>query len=506
MRLGQQTILGILICLLATPVFAGDQLTVIGVEPQAQGLSAPRGAAITIHFDRPVERTSVVPLASFWVFGRWTGTVSGSLTFSNGDRDVTLTPGSPLSGGDRVMVILSHDIEATDGTFLRDAGYSFQYWTAAAPAGLDFEEVGRMSTRTTAGESSRAYGGIGSDVDGDGWLDITIVNEDTADLRVFLNQADGSSTFDDFLTPTVPVGPQASPSEPSDFDRDGNLDICVANINSGTVSVVLGNGDGTFQGQQIIAVNGSPRGIAVLDADGDGDTDIAVTSSSASTISLLLNDGSGSFTNDSNFGTGTAGEWALVAADMNEDGILDLVAGGRSSQRAYVYLGDGAGAFTAGSDQSLGGAVWMLASGDVNGDGHEDLVAANSSSNNGSVVLGDGNGGLGSPSTHSTDPFPLATDLGDLDGDGDLDWTISSFSGDWFLFRNDSGNFAFQQEFLAPEAASCSLMMDFDNDGDLDLALIDELEDEVILMRNFPALFSDDFESGDTSAWTLTFP
>ncbi|MEE8141668.1 MAG: FG-GAP-like repeat-containing protein, partial [Planctomycetota bacterium] len=78
----------------------------------------------------------------------------------------------------------------------------------------------------------------------------------------------------------------------------------------------------------------------------------------------------------------------------------------------------------------------------------------------------------------------LATDLGDLDGDGDLDWILASFNGDWRLFVNiGQGMFQFQQEFPAPDAASCSLMMDFDNDGDLDLALIDELEDVVILMQ-----------------------
>ena len=494
-------------CLPVLPALAGGQLTVTSVEPSGQETSAPRGGAITVHFDRPVVPASVTAMSSFWAFGRWSGTVSGTFSFSNGDQSVTLTPDQPLSAGERVMVILSHDIQATDGSFLRDGGYSFQYWTAAAPAGLDFEKVGRMTTRTTPGESSRAYGGIASDVDGDDWLDITIINEDTADLRVFLNQADGSGTFGAFLVPTVAVGSQASPSEPSDFDRDGRVDFCVANISVATVSVVLGNGDGTFQPQQSIGVGGSPRGIAVLDADGDGDTDIAVTSFKASKITLLLNDGNGSFTNDSSFGTGTAGEWALVAADMNEDGILDLVAGGRSSQRAYVYLGNGDGTFTAGMDQSLGGAVWMLASGDVNGDGHEDLVAANSTTNNGAVLLGDGSGALAAAVTHSTDPFALATDLGDLDGDGDLDWTISSFGGDWSLFENNgSGAFAFHQEFDAPQAASCSLLMDIDNDDDLDLALIDELEDEIILLRNFPALFSDGFESGDTSAWSFAVP
>ena len=479
-------------------------LSVTAVDPPPGALAAPRGGAITVTFDRPVDPSSVVARRSFWAFGRWTGTLSGTFSFSDGDRTVSLVPDRPLTAGDRVMVILSHDLRGMDGAFLRGEGFSYQFWTAARSADLDFGEVDRFSTRTTAAQSSRAYGGIASDLDGNGFPDITIVNEDTADLRVFLNGGDGAGTFEDMLQPTVPVGNQASPSEPSDFDRDGEVDVCVANIADGTVSVVLGNGDGTFQPQQTLAVGSNPRGIAVLDADGDGDTDIAVTSSDASTITLLLNDGSGAFGSPSTFGTGSAGEWALAAVDLDEDGILDLVAGGRGSERLYVYTGDGDGTFSAAGDQDAGGGVWMLATGDVNGDGHEDVTGVNSFANNGAILLGDGTGALGAPQTYATDPFPLAVDLGDLDGDGDLDWVTSSFSGDWFLFTNDgSGAFTFDQDFAAPRAASCALMVDVDGDDDLDLALIDELEDEVIVLTHgAPALFADGFESGDTSAWS----
>ncbi len=127
----------------------------------------------------------------------------------------------------------------------------------------------------------------------------------------------------------------------------------------------------------------------------------------------------------------------------------------------------------------------MLVCGDVDGNGTEDVAGVNSTSNTGAILLGDGTGGLAAPQVVVTDPFPLATDLGDLDGDGDLDWVTSSFSGDWWLFTNNgNGPYVFDREFLAPQAASCALMVDIDNDCDLDLALIDELADVVILQRN----------------------
>ncbi len=461
----------------------GGLLSVASVEPPRHSLGASVHASIRVDFDQPVDPASV-SAASFRAFGRWSGPVSGSFAFSNANQTVTLQPGRRFTAGEQVMVILSHDVQAPGGRALRAAGYSWQFWTEAAPAPMDFGLLDTLSTRSSPGISTRAYGGVATDLDNDGWCDLTIVNEDTADLRVFMNLADGTGRYADFIEPTFPVGPQASPSEPADFDGDGFADLCVANISEGTVSVLLGGGDGTYGREQVIDVGFQPRGIAVLDADGDGDTDIANTNFGSGNMSVMLNDGRGAFGPPAYFEGGGSGEWSLGAADMDDDGILDLVIGARSSGTIIVRRGGGNGTFSFVSSQSAGGATWMLACGDVNGDGAEDVATANSTSDNGAILLGDGAGNLAPPVVQFTDPFPLATDLGDLDGDGDLDWVTSSFGGDWRLFRNDGGVFVFDQEFPAPQAASCALPVDIDNDCDLDLALIDELADVVLLQTN----------------------
>lgn len=465
----------------------GAALEVDVVRPAPARVDAPVMMPIEVLFDRPVDR-STINRRSFWAFGRWSGPVAGRFVFGAGDRLVNLIPLRPLSAGERVMVILSHDIRAADGGALRAAGYSFQYWTVAKRNSGPFQLDGVLQVRTTPNQRTRSYGGVATDFNNDGWLDLTIVNEDSADLRVFLNRADGSGMFQSFLQPPAPIGDTASPNEPSDFDRDGNPDLAVANESSDSVSIVLGRGDGTFAPQQEIPVGGVPHGLTVLDVDGDGDVDVVNSNSAgAGNLSILLNDGHGVFAPPIFYETGGTAEWALAAADMNEDGILDLVTGMQSTNGPGIIVsrGNGDGTFSQMAANDGGGAVWMVSVGDVDGDGHEDVGAVNNFDDTAALLLGDGDGALASPILRTTDSFPLATDFGDLDGDRDLDWITSSYAGDWRLFANDgTGAFGFWRSFASPQAASCAVIMDRDNDGDLDLALVDELADVVLLERH----------------------
>lgn len=465
---------------------AAAELQVVGVEPAPRSLRAPRNGAIVIDFDRPVRTSSVVAQRTFWAFGRWSGTVTGTISFSRGRRRMTLRPDRVFSGGENVSVFLSHDIRAVDGSFLRPGGYSFQFWTMARRAPMRFVEVQRMTPRFTPSVLARAYGGVASDLDGDRFLDLAIVNEDTGELAVFLNRADRSGAFHPPLPPVPGIGRFPSPSEPSDFDRDGIVDIAVVGLSG--VAVLLGHGDGTFAVTQIVDIGGLGRGVAVLDADGDGDVDVAATSHTGRKLALLVNDGAGFFAPPVFFEGSGPGEYALAAADMNEDGMLDLIVGDRLATRIFVHGGHGDATFDELEARAAGGAVWMLVPGDVNGDGHEDVVTVNSESDTSGVLLGDGTGQLRAPRRYPAPVFPLATDLGDLDGDGDLDWLVSRFGGGWSLLENDGrGRFSPRQSWAATQAGSCALLFDIDNDRDLDLALVDELEDEIIVLKNDPS-------------------
>ena len=449
---------------------------------------APAATTIAIQFDQAMLPSSV-DASSLRVFGTQTGTATGTRAWSNANQTLTFTPAQPFAAGEIVLVNLSHGVQAADATPLRAAGYAFQFWVATGAASRDFTQIDEMSNRIAGGQT-RIYGALAADLDGDRWIDLTTVNEVSGDLRVFMNKADGSGLYDDFLQPPYPIGLEASPNEPLDADNDGNVDVAIGATSSEGVWVARGVGDGTFTGSQSVLTGDEPHGVAVLDADGDGDFDVVNAVYGDDVLALLVNDGAGNFAAPVFFPVGCDGPWGLAAADMDNDGITDVVAGCVIDQKAIVHRGNGDGTFTAQAPRDAEGSPWQVALGDLDGDGNVDAALANSFYGNGAILRGNGDGTFAAGVTYPVPGHTPANDLGDLDGDGDLDWVLSSFGANlWRVYVNDgAGAFSLDQDIPAPSNPSCSVLLDFDNDGDLDMALSDEIADVVLLMRNEAAV------------------
>lgn len=470
------------------------ELAVVSTRPGLNAGNVPTLAPISVTFDRAVKRSSVGP-ECFHAYGRSTGLMRGTYSFSDEDKTVTLTPDSPVFAGEAVTVILSNKLKGADGSRLRSAGYSFRFGARARRAAMDFAQVQVLSTGEPG--TTRIYGAAASDLNRDGWIDLTTVNEVSADLRVFLNLGDGTGAYGPMLEPPLPIGYESSPNEAADFNRDGNIDLAVASADDDEVWIALGRGDGTYMDPaQSIDVGDEPHGIVALDVDGDGWLDVINANRASNELSLMLNDGNGVFGPASFFDGGVNGEYGLDTGDMNEDGLMDLVVAGRDGQHLRSLLNNGDGTFTPTPLQDTGGATWVVALGDVNGDGHLDASTANSVFGNGAILLGNGDGTFGAPVTRSIGAHTVSTDLGDLDGDGDLDWVLSSFGGGlWRLYSNDgNGNFMFERDFQARANPSCSIILDIDNDRDLDLALTDEIQDTVMIQKNGDRALPGDFD------------
>jgi hypothetical protein len=215
-----------------------------------------------------------------------------------------------------------------------------------------------------------------------------------------------------------------------DFNGDGIADLAVGNINGSNVSVLLGNGNGTFQTAVDYSAGTSPSSVAVGDFNGDGKADLVVTSSDFNSVSMLLGNGDGTFQAPVNLGVGQ-NRTSAVVGDFNGDGIADLAATNFYDNNVSVLLGNGNGTFRPAVNFAAGTGPGFLSVGDFNGDGKADLAVANWSSviaGSVSVLLGNGNGTFQAAVNYAAGSGPISLTLGDFNGDGKADLAVADYS------------------------------------------------------------------------------
>src|SRR5262249_46353098 len=146
-----------------------------------------------------------------------------------------------------------------------------------------------------------------------------------------------------------------------------------------TISVLLGNGDGTFAKHVDYSESANPRSMVTADLNGDGKLDLAIANEGSSNIGIMLGNGDGSFQNPQYYDV-TGGPTWVDAADMNADGKLDILVANYNSgmgRTATLLLGNGDGTFQEPLSYRVGLAPAAGTIGDFNGDGRLDLVVDN---------------------------------------------------------------------------------------------------------------------------------
>jgi hypothetical protein len=320
------------------------------------------------------------------------------------------------------------------------------------------------------------------DFNGDGKLDFAVyINGDqsgTNYVDVYLGDGTGNFSFSSSYT----VGSSGAKGledgvVAADVIGNGTLDLLAINAGDNTLTVLLGNGNGTFQsGVLYSACNNSPSctplSLAVGDFNNGGHPDVAIADN-AGGIDILLNNGNGTFQAPVYYaapiGGFPDGEAGLATADLRGDGKLDVVLTGNSG--AWVYLGNGDGTFQAPVNYPFPYGD-TLAIADVNGDGKPDLVVPDFYNNSVWILLGNGDGTFQPAVAYATDWFPESVVVADFNGDGKPDFVVGSDNGPYLTLALGDGDGTFRTghnydvgNWLGEVAA------DFNSDGNLDVAV-----------------------------------
>ena len=324
-----------------------------------------------------------------------------------------------------------------------------------------------------------------ADLNSDGKLDLVAVSMSADTVSVLLGNGNGS-----FQTSSALSVSRSNFVEIADFNSDGKLDLTVANSSANQVSVLLGNGNGSFQLVQNVTVGSSPVSIATADINGDGRRDLVVANENSNTLSVRLGLGDGTFQGASEIGVGTS-PVSVAIADLNGDGKLDLAAANYFDTKVSVLFGNGNGTFQAPSNITVGTNPSSVAIADLNGDGKLDVAVAGGAGYV-SVLLSNGNGTFSTPANVSVGLSFKTIAVADLDGDGKLDLAVThGFDNNVSVLRgNGDGTFQAASIFAVGADPSSITIGNFDGSGGLDLAVANNKGGNFSVLLNTSTNFS----------------
>jgi hypothetical protein len=375
------------------------------------------------------------------------------------------------------------------------------YWNDTIGIFLGFDN-GTFSDQTTypTGQNSGPHAIAIGDFNNDSRLDIVVTNYFGDNIGIFLGYDSG--TFSNITT--YPTGSNSGPWSVAigDFNNDNRLDIVAANVNANNLGVFIGYGNGTFA-IMIHYSTGSlsgPTSVVVADFNKDGRLDLAVANSRTDTIGVLFGNGNGIFSIPTLYSTGNGSEpFRLATGDFNNDNQLDIAIANYGSNSFSVLLGFVNGTFFSPLNYFIvdGSQPNSIAVGDFNNDSRLDIIVANSGIDNVGVFLGYVSEGFLNAPAYSTGPSsqPVSIAVGDFDNDARLDVVVANNGTDniMILFGSGYGTFVSHMSYTTGnDSYPCWVAVgDFNNDSRLDIVVANSGTNNVgIFLSNGTGTFS----------------
>ena len=337
-------------------------------------------------------------------------------------------------------------------------------------------------------------------------IDLGLLSSDLSSTSSALSSSLGSALASGLSLPTTNYASGNGPISVAiaDINKDSHPDIIVANQTDGTLSIFLGNGDGTFQAQTVLPLPGvtsgttttatKPSAVVTGDFNNDGNIDIAVTDMANNRVLILLGNGDGTFQTPVAYPTGS-NPIAIVAQDFDADGQPDLAIAnqgdGTTASTATILLGNKVNGVQTGtfgappgqtSPPSVGVSPSAITTAVFASGGFTDLAVTNKGDNTVSILPGLGtngvqNGTFGAQNTFAVGNGPAGIATADFNGDGQPDLAISNQTDGTvsiLLNKNDSTGTFFAQKAYAAGSSPAGIVAANFTGANTDLAVADE--------------------------------